>query len=90
MAEAIIKDDFFKIDPECHLVGDMAAIEHYPGVQMWWKATEGITRNFMTGMPKSALEGLGPEDFQKNTDPESYIGVMDRFGWILPAFCLNQ
>ena len=31
-------DDYFKIDPELHLVGDMQLYNHFPGVQMWWKA----------------------------------------------------
>ena len=29
MAKAFEKDDFFKIDPECHLVGDMKPIQHH-------------------------------------------------------------
>jgi uncharacterized protein len=28
-------DDYFKIDPEFHLVGDMQPYAHFPGVQMW-------------------------------------------------------
>ncbi len=34
-----IKDDFFKIDCEPHLIGDMEQVNHFPGVQMWWKAS---------------------------------------------------
>ena len=33
-------DNYFKIDPEPHLIGDMTHINHFPGVQMWWKAIE--------------------------------------------------
>ena len=41
MADNFQKDDFFKIDPEAHLLGNMEPIEHFPGVQMWWKAIDG-------------------------------------------------
>ena len=33
------KDDFFKIDCEPHLIGDMEHINHFPGAQMQGKAT---------------------------------------------------
>jgi len=32
------QDAYFKIDPECHLIGEMDSINHFPGVQMWWRA----------------------------------------------------
>jgi predicted TIM-barrel fold metal-dependent hydrolase len=80
MAKDFKKDDFFKIDPECHLVGDMKSLQHYPGVQMWWKAAEGITRSFNTGMPPNIMEELEPHEREKNSDPESYIAVMDKYG----------
>jgi len=38
------KDDFFKIDPEPHLIGDDEPYRHLPGVQMWWKAISNIAR----------------------------------------------
>ena len=49
MKEAIIavefeKDDYLKIDPEPHLIGDMSPVNHFPGVQMWWRAIDNITR----------------------------------------------
>lgn len=31
---AFEKDDYFKIDPEAHLIGDISLIQHFPGVQM--------------------------------------------------------
>jgi len=44
-------DNFFKIDPECHLIGDMEPLNYYPGVQMWWRAIENIKRPLLTGPP---------------------------------------
>jgi hypothetical protein len=36
------QDDYFKIDPELHLVGDIGPLEHFPGVQMWWRAIDNM------------------------------------------------
>ncbi len=80
MADSFQKDDFFKIDPECHLVGDMAPLVHFPGVQMWWKAAQGITRAFHTGMPESFMESLEPQEKEKNPDPDYLLSVMDKYG----------
>ncbi len=38
------KDDYFKIDPEPHLLGDLSGIDYFPGVKMWWKAVKGGKR----------------------------------------------
>jgi predicted TIM-barrel fold metal-dependent hydrolase len=80
MAKGFKKDDFFKIDPECHLVGDMDALGHFPGVQMWWKAAEGVTRVFNTGMPPIIMEDLEPHEYKINHDPGSYLVAMDKYG----------
>jgi predicted TIM-barrel fold metal-dependent hydrolase len=74
------KDDYFKIDPEFHLVGDMEPIKHFPGVQMWWRASSGITLALNTGMKPSILEGLDEWEFQKQHDPELLIEMMNRYG----------
>ena len=37
-----MSDNFFKIDPECHLIGDIDAVNYFPGVQMWWRAIDNI------------------------------------------------
>ena len=64
MAETVFEhDDYFKIDPEAHFVGDMKPFEHFPGVQMWWRAIHNIARPLMMGAPPGALEGISPEDF---------------------------
>ncbi len=73
-------DGFFKIDPECHLVGDMEPINHFPGVQMWWKSIEGITRPLMQGAPAGYLQALEPWEMQKSTDPENLLRAMEKYG----------
>jgi predicted TIM-barrel fold metal-dependent hydrolase len=74
------KDDYFKIDPEAHLLGNLDPIYHFPGVQMWWNAIKGCDRAFKTGLPAKALEGLEPHELQKNTDPEGLLAAMDKYG----------
>lgn len=75
-------DDYFKIDPEPHLLGDMAPINHFPGVQMWWKAIEGCKRALLSEMPPGVLKDLCFEEWeiQKIADPESLLRAMDKYG----------
>jgi len=76
------KDDYFKIDPEPHLLGDMTAISHFPGVQMWWKAVEGIKRPLLSEMPPKVFQDLCFEEWEmeKTADPESLLRAMDKYG----------
>ncbi len=74
------QDDYFKIDPELHLVGDIAPVAHYPGVQMWWRAIEGCKRALMTGMPPRCLDGLSPHDLKADPSPEALLQAMDEYG----------
>jgi len=80
MTAELKKDDFFKIDPEMHLIGDMAHINHFPGVQMWWKAIENITRPLMTGTPPAAFAGLEQREAIKTVDPADILYYMDKYG----------
>lgn len=80
MSNPLEKDDYFKIDPEFHLVGDMKPISHFPGVQMWWRASSGITPALQTGLKPSASEGLEPWEFEKQNDPEMLIKILNRYG----------
>ena len=73
-------DDYFKIDPEPHLIGDLEVISHFPGVQMWWRAIEGIHRPMLTGMPAEVFEGMEEWEMQKNSDPDNIIKAMDKYG----------
>ncbi len=74
------KDSFFKIDPEPHLVGNMEHVIHFPGVQMWWRAIEGIRRPLLSGMPQEALVGIEPWEMEKSTDPTKLLEAMDKYG----------
>ncbi len=74
------QDDYFKIDPEMHLIGDMEPLNHFPGVQMWWRAIDNIRRPLTLGLPAEAFEGLTPEDMSKTADPEMLLAAMDRYG----------
>jgi len=80
MGSEFVKDDFFKIDTEPHLIGDISAVSHFPGVQMWWRAIEGCKRALLTGMPKEKLAQLDPAEVQKDPRPEALLESMDRYG----------
>src|SRR5512136_2329876 len=69
-------DGFFKIDPECHIIGDMEPVNHFPGVQMWWKSIDGIMRPLMQGAPADTMKELEPWEMQKSTDPENILRAM--------------
>ncbi|MCX6006946.1 MAG: amidohydrolase family protein [Chloroflexi bacterium] len=75
-----VQDDYFKIDPEAHLIGDMEPINHYPGVKMWWKAIENITSPLIFGLPPAEMAFLEPWEIQKNADPASLLRSMDKYG----------
>lgn len=79
-----MSDNFFKIDPECHLIGDMGPVNHFPGVQMWWRAIDNIKRPLMTGAPAKLLgkfaAGIEEWEMQKSASPENIIRAMDKYG----------
>ena len=75
-----MKDDFFKIDCEPHLIGDMDHVNHFPGVQMWWRAIDNISRPLTSGMPPDAFEGLEEWEMAKTSDPSSLLRAMDKYG----------
>jgi predicted TIM-barrel fold metal-dependent hydrolase len=80
MATEFKKDDYFKIDPEAHIVGDSHPFEYFPGVQLWWNSIKAITRPMMLGLPKSFLENIEPHEMQKDADPASLLRAMDKYG----------
>jgi predicted TIM-barrel fold metal-dependent hydrolase len=80
MAKEFELDDYFKIDPEPHLIGGMEPINHFPGVQMWWKAIDAIRRPLILGSPLDLFELLEPEELTKQVDPEALLGYMDKYG----------
>ncbi len=79
-AKQVEKDNYFKIDPESHLIGDMGPINHYPGVKMWWKAIESIGRPLMSGAPAEIVQEIEPWEIEKNADPASLLRSMDKYG----------
>ena len=80
MSNEFNKDDYFKIDPEPHLIGDMEPINHFPGVQMWWRAIENIRRPLMTGAPPESFEGIEEWEMEKTADPNKLLQAMDKYG----------
>ncbi len=80
MNHNVWEDGFFKIDPECHIIGDMEPVNHYPGVQMWWRAIDGIMRPTLQCAPESLLNTIEPWEMTKSTDPENIIRAMDKYG----------
>lgn len=74
------KDGFFKIDPECHIIGDIGSVEHFPGVQMWWRAIDGIMRPTLQGAPADYISRFEPWEMAKSADPENILRAMDKYG----------
>ena len=74
------KDDYFKIDCEPHLIGNLDRVNHFPGVQMWWRAIENISRPLTSEMPAEAFEGMEEWEMSKNSDPDFLLRAMDKYG----------
>jgi len=75
---AFEKDDFFKVDIEMHIVGDMTPIEYFPGVQAWWRGIAGVTRQFLLGLKPEDMPTA--EEITKRAEPEAIIEWMDMYG----------
>ena len=81
MAETFKKDDYFKIDVECHVIGDQALIEHYPGVKMWWGAVKNLMSPLWTcGLDPEINASMEPREFEKQHGPDVLIEYMDKYG----------
>jgi predicted TIM-barrel fold metal-dependent hydrolase len=80
MSNGFDKDDFFKIDPEPHLIGEMETINHFPGVQMWWKAIDNIRRPLMLGTKIEIFQGMEEKEMYKQEDPQVLLEYMDKYG----------
>jgi hypothetical protein len=87
------KDDYFKIDPEPHLIGDGSAYSYFPGYQMWWKAIANISRPLFLGTPEEGYDGLEDWEVEKNGDPDILLRAMDKYGvdiaCLLPESCMD-
>jgi predicted TIM-barrel fold metal-dependent hydrolase len=77
-------DNYFKIDPECHLVGDMEQVNHFPGVKMWWRSIDNCKRPLVTGAPTKMIiknyEGIESWEYVKDASSESILRSMDKYG----------
>jgi predicted TIM-barrel fold metal-dependent hydrolase len=73
------KDNFFKIDPECHLITNISLFEHYPGFKMWWGAVPNILRALNMGLKEEELP-LEPYELEHTPDPEMILKAMDKYG----------
>jgi predicted TIM-barrel fold metal-dependent hydrolase len=69
-----VKDDFFKIDVECHLVGHREFISYFPGVKMWWQGIAGVVR------PLSYPNQPSSEHLKILEKPEELLKCMDKYG----------
>ena len=76
----LVKNDYFKIDPEFHMIGDMEPLNHFPGVQMWWRAIANIGRPLATGVDPKYFEGVEEWEVVKQKDPEILLNAMDKYG----------
>ena len=80
MNTELTTDNYFKIDPEPHLLGELDTIKHYPGVQMWWRAIDGCKRAILTGAKPEYLKGFTAQEMLKDADPEALLSTMDKYG----------
>ena len=80
MAQRFNDDDYFKIDPEAHLVGDSSLYDYFPGTKQWWYSLYAISRPMNQGMPKKYMEDLEPHEMKKDPDPAALLAAMDKYG----------
>ena len=79
------KDDFFKIDPEPHLMGNLDHYNHFPGVQMWWRAAPNVKRALLLGLKPETFQVLEPHEMEKSTDPATSSTPWTNTAWTSPA-----
>jgi len=75
--QEFVKDDYFKIDVECHLSGDKEYINYFPGVQKWWTGVDNI-RGAFGAREKRKVSAI--RDKEKVPEEEKLIEYMDRYG----------
>ncbi len=73
-----VKDDYFKIDVECHLSGDKTYINYFPGIKAWWGGADGI-RGAFGAREKRAVSEVREKE-AKVPEEEKVISYMDRYG----------
>ena len=75
--QEFIKDDYFKIDCECHLSGDKEYINYFPGVQQWWRGVDNV-RGAFGARGKRPISQV--REGEKVPEEDRLIGYMDRYG----------
>ncbi|MCX7912586.1 MAG: amidohydrolase family protein [Dehalococcoidales bacterium] len=79
---AFEKDDYFKIDVECHLSGDIKKyIDYFPAYKQWWEGTSMTARAF-GAVPKAHSSEAPKAKPAKPELPEDeqLLVYMDRYG----------
>ena len=79
MAKEFKKDDYFKIDPEPHILGEDHP-DYFPGVKLWWHSVMAIKRPLMMGMPQSIMDLFEDSELKPDPDPDMLIAAMDKYG----------
>ena len=74
-----VKDDFFKIDVECHLYPSIKHISYFPGMRASNRGIDGIYR--VAGIDLEEVARLIPEGgWGGESNPETLIALMDKYG----------
>jgi hypothetical protein len=84
--QEFIKDNYFKIDCECHLSGDIKKyIDYFPAYKQWWTGTSMTAAAFGAAPKKHAAEAPKAQEAHKPAAPEmsedeQLLVYMDRYG----------
>jgi predicted TIM-barrel fold metal-dependent hydrolase len=84
--QEFVKDDYFKIDCECHLSGDIKKyIDYFPAYQQWWQGTNMTATAFGAAPKQHTTEAAKPHEAPKPAAPampedEQLLVYMDRYG----------
>jgi len=74
-----VKDDFFKIDVECHLYPSIKHISYFPGMRASNRGIDGIYR--VAGIDLEEVARLIPEGgWGGESSPETLLALMDKYG----------
>ncbi len=78
-SKEFVKDDYFKIDVECHLYPSIKHVSYFPGMRASNKGIDGIYR--VAGIDLEEVARLIPEGgWGGESNPETFIAVMDKYG----------
>jgi len=75
-----VKDEYFKIDCEAHLYGDVGHLHYFKWHQQGAKAAPGITRFMGFDDPELLKDLPPPPEGLASSPPEALIELMDKYG----------